>query len=64
VLTYYTCGVWWEKSTLVVLLEGVDDRLGFVVAETVVVFSHLLDVVAAQVVGFADRCRVVSKMLG
>jgi len=46
---------------LVVLLEGVDDGLSFVIAKTVVVFSNFLDVVAAEVVGFADRGRVVSR---
>ena len=48
---------------MVVLLNGVDDRLSFIVAETVVVFSYFLDMVAAQVVGFADGCRVVSRLV-
>jgi hypothetical protein len=45
---------------LVVLVDEVDDALRFFVADVLVVVADLLDMVAADVVCFADRCRVVT----
>lgn len=49
-----------EGVHLVVLVDEVDDALGFFVADVLVVVADLLDVVAANVVCFADRRRVVT----
>ena len=47
--------------TLVVLGQRVDDGLSLFETEFLVVFSDLLEVIAAEIVGFADGCGVVSR---
>lgn len=50
-----------EGVHLVVLVDEVDDALGFFVADILVVVADFLEMVAANVVCFADRRRVVTR---